>query len=200
MEIESPCFQDLRYFKWKLLLYQNALMKKPFVKGHELFCPYTDGSKYSCLGELSDKYKIDDYFEFFLEYHFETLNPTYLYWKQKVNPVYSSLDTKDVGYIPLSVNITEYYPFMGLSRSTDNATFIDGSPGYDTSNSWWYAIASYTNFPTETTIPGPCIGDGIGATKVYFWVRVPFRLSCSDQSHSSIFQYQFILAYIFLIV
>ena len=195
MKRSISSFKNLHFFKWKLLLYQNAELKKPFVKGKELFCPYTDGSKFSCLGSLTDDYKIEDYFEFFIEYHYKTLQPSYLYWKQKVNPIKTQPGDKELGFVPLSVP-TYSEPFQGLARSTEyDYTFLDGTPGCKSFESWWFAIGSYYNHPDDTTIPGPT---QLGVTQVYFWVRVPFGLHCTEKSNPSRtwFKLNFILIFL----
>ena len=177
-------FKNLHLFKWKLIFFQNAELQKPFTKDKVLFCPNTDGSKYSSLGSISDRYKIEDYFAFFLEYHFEEIDPTYIYWKQKINPLETEPGDTDLSFVPLSMpnssDIKEGSEFKGLAKSFDYQSFLDGTPGNQTKN-WWYSIGEYYFYPSESTIPGPRYVDEPGATKVYLWIRIPFGLSCSER-------------------
>ena len=68
--------------KYKLVFYHDVPKGGVFHEGEELYFHSADGSKYSVLGSLSDKYKIDVYYEFFLKYDQENNSPVYLHWKQ----------------------------------------------------------------------------------------------------------------------
>ena len=169
--------KNLQFFKWKLIVYQKA-DSEPFSKGDELFYRSTDGSKLSLLGTLNERYKCKDFYEFFLEYEYESHNPIFLYWKQKSNPLEAEPSSSDIGFVKIYVPEFPSNPFQGLAKSGDTKhCFLDGTLGTNTDD-WWFGIICYT-FRYDK-IPGPRIVDDedsvISADSVSLWVRVPFSI------------------------
>ena len=141
---------NIKNINWKLIFYHNVVNKEKFQKGEELFYHNSDYTKYSILGVLNDRYKINDYFEFVLRYEYEALDTAILHWRQRVNPIKTNPGDTELGYEP--INVSEYtIPFGGLAKSsqmentslTSPRTYIDGTPGEHSFSNWWYSVCSY---------------------------------------------------------
>ena len=88
---------------------------------------------------------------------------------------------------------------QGLAKSSQNSTFLDGSP-FD-STSWWYAICSYSQYPTTGEIPGIWFSENgvdFGAKEVSLYIRTLFLTSNLKRNH--IENHLFITIYILVLI
>ena len=191
--------------QFKLIFYHNAPVGGPFNQGEELFFRSNDGSKYSSLGILSDYYKKDGYFEFFLKYEYEQLSPVYVHWKQSSNPIKTKSTQTEIGFQPIyQVNEDNVFKGLSLSSQYSDSCFLDGTPGVSSDSSWWYSIAAFRMYPTDKTVPGRAYlttqEHQIGAIKVYLWVRMPFSVIIVSSPISSFSGIALLLSYILIII
>ena len=166
--------------KWQLIYFINSQEKKPFLHGEELYHS-TENTKFSILGVISPIYRVRGFYEFLMKHEYDPSlhSPTYLHWKQSINPLDTQPGDTEIGFIPIYV--PEYsVPFKGLAKSSQyqDTTFIDGTPGMHIESNWWYAIVPYRiDNPSYTTSPGPPLSDNngnrIGAIRTYLWIRFP---------------------------
>ena len=119
--------------------------------------------KFSIIPSLIDIFKINNKYEFLLEY--PEFSKT-LHWRQKTNPIEN---VTDVDYESISV---EFSSFKGLARSNCyGCSFIDGTPGYGC-NLWFYSIGSISKH-SSYNIPGYTNGNDEPLTKeVVLWMRI----------------------------
>ena len=132
--------------------------------GDALFSP-KNKQKFSVLGSLNKDLKINDVYEFVLEYP----NEAYLlHWNQTKNPIET---TTDIGYKPIHVD-SKLSSFQGLSRSSDKTrTLLDGSPSEDINN-WWYSVGTITD-EFKPNFPGfISSGEYYRPHLVNLWIRV----------------------------
>ena len=178
-------FKHFRNKRWLKIFYHNVTGGEQFYfqSDEEALWSHTP-QKYSILGLISDKFKINEYYEFLLEYpEIKGFND----WKQKIFP-------KDVDE---SKNIESGYTcdssegcscswtgkfWKGLSRSyLSYLTFLDGS--YNNEN-WWYSIGAKQGHANRIAFPGPVYEgyrDGKHVYEVVLWIR------CSDKIYSNFF-------------
>ena len=121
-------------------------------------------NKYSVIGLIDDKYKLNEYFHFLLEY--PELHSK-LEFKQHHPITSSSNNVQSIYY-----NNT-YKNFAGLAKSADkdNSCF-DGSLGAEKSN-WFYSIGMKTKYEGYQ-IPGPEFVNSdifINVNKVLLWMK-----------------------------
>ena len=95
---------------------------KYFGSDHDsLFANEKD--KYSLLGYINDKFRVNGTFVFLLEYP-ET--PCHYFFSQEVNPIISIPDN-EVGMIKFDSNCSSDLDFIGLNRNFDpDRTYLDG--------------------------------------------------------------------------
>ena len=121
-------------------------------------------NKYSIIGLIDDKYRINEYFHFLLEYPELSAK---LEFKQKLPITSTSSNVQAISY-----NKT-YNNFHGLAVSGDkNSTCFDGTPGAMTSL-WFYAIGMKTKYEGYQ-IPGPQFVNNntfINVKKVLLWMK-----------------------------
>ena len=177
-----------KYFlkkRWLKIFYHNTTGGQQFFfqSDDEVLWSHTP-QKYSILGLISDKFKINEYYEFLLEYsEIEGFNNR----KQKIFPrdVLESMK-QESGYTcdpseGCSCSWIGKY-WKGLSRSfTSSSYYLDGS--FDNDN-WWYAIGAKTGSFNHLGFPGPVYEgymDGIFVHEATLWLR------CSDMIYHSFF-------------
>ena len=175
--INDPAFvkKGLFYYcqkydaSWMLLNYINLNEKyEPWTSFDEAnisFKPY----RYSVLGLLSDEHKINDEFEFLLEY---PEHNGYNRWYQSMNPLYdieyekgNGLQTAK-GYREHTLSWKNNY-FSGLMKSCSIRTLLDGTRNMD---STYYSIGRVEVYKTN----GLCSFEEVDTKVSLLWVRVPF--------------------------
>ena len=127
---------------------------------------------YSILGEITDNMKINNKFEFLLEYHgYQGYNR----WRQALNPMVEfevNMSTAD-GYEPINITWSSK-EFGGLIRKNETTnTIIEGSAG--NLGLWYYTIgAIYNNSWSLSKCPplGDCFpGFESFVRIVTLWIR-----------------------------
>ena len=156
-------------------------------------------NKFSILGLIREEFKIDDYYEFLLQY--PSFPGEYNHWKQKVFPLdanQSNGDNVHCDSIHTDWNDTDH-EFNGLSlSSTPEKSIVDGNSG----DEWWFAIGARKAYKNSINkFPGPAVDNFDPVTEVYLWIRIPtniFRMlrvkfTCKQQHWNHIFHFIFIL-------
>ena len=120
-----------------LLIFRHNSVKAGYFKSHQdALISLQRPEKFSVLGAITQKAKIDGYYEFLLRYPYDNYE---LHWKQLKNPIDS---TYDIGYTPIDVDNKKFPFFSGLALSADTKyTLLDGTIGNTTSN-WYYCIGA----------------------------------------------------------
>ena len=199
--IKEPSFinQGLFYYTknyeatWLLLNYINLNEKyepwSSFDEANLSFKPY----RYSILGLLSDKHKINSEYEFLLEY---PEHNGYNRWYQELNPLYDietapgTASQTAKGYRKHTLSWEDNY-FSGLKRSCYSTPFLDGTRNSDYN---FYSIGRidlYKNY-------GLCSYIEIKTYISILWVRIPCIPNHSIKKCLSFSRYS-ILSYIFLL-
>ena len=131
-------------------------------------------NKYSVIGLIDDKYKLNEYFHFLLEY--PELHSK-LEFKQKL-PITSTSNNVQ----PIYYNKSFSY-FYGLAKSADiEKTCFDATPGEGTLN-WWYSIGTIHSCETQwndNVIPGPI--QGVNYVKLWIRIREASLRICKERS------------------
>ena len=150
---------------WKLVFYHNSA-KGGYFSSHSEAAKSNTDYKYSIIGEIDEKYKINGTFEFLLEY--PTLTG-YNRWKQSISPILNQevLGQAAIGYSPVSLTWSDSC-WGGMVKSNDaQYTLLDGAskcgPEY-----WWYCIGALNDY-LRPNFPGP---SGISVPEAYLWVRI----------------------------
>ena len=180
--------------KWLLAFYHIINDGIPIFSSIEEVKYINEENRYSILGELDERFQQRGRYEFLLEYPaFQGCN----IWTQTISPLYAQ-PNHDNGY--KAINITwDDNNWHGLSLSSSESTFIDGSPGH---NFWFYSIGLRKPW-NEKSIPGPYdtnhypYNNSIyNIYEVYLWLRIDHqRLSLKLKLNLSMnkFTYIFIL-------
>lgn len=100
-------------------------------------------NKFSVAGFINEQYKINNQYEFILEYC--EINE-YLHWKQTSNIF------ENISNVNPTIIHSNYSTFHGLALSSSGLTVIDGSPG---EGNWFYAIGAKQ--AASGIIPGPFV-------------------------------------------
>ena len=140
-----------------------------------------DENRFSILDEINESMKINNKYEFIIEYPNE-----YFHWRQSLNPLKENevLGKNEAeGFVPLH-NGTKVEKWGGMVKSSIKidgviSTFLDGNPG----NDWWMlSIGIYCNvrgWDFKDHLPGSVSG----VSSVKLWIRIkPFGLICSNKS------------------
>ena len=94
--------------------------------------------KFSVIGSLNKDFKINDVYEFVLEYPNEEYS---IHWTQSASPIET---TTNVG-ITQNHGDSRLSSFQGLARSADKVkSLLDGTPGNDINN-WWFSVGTIIN-------------------------------------------------------
>ena len=159
--------------KWLKIFYHDVTGGVYFDNEEEALFSNTP-QKFSILGLITSDFKINNYYEFVLEYPgIEGYN----HWKQSIFPrdVQESLETSSGFTCDVSEGCSCSWTgksWRGLSRSaTPNYTFLDGSfhP-----QQWWFAIGARIGTDNGIAIPGPAGGSFEAGKPVYMvklWIR-----------------------------
>lgn len=169
--------------------------------GNALFSP-KKSQKFSVLGSLCNDFKINDVFEFLLEY--PEIDES-LRWNQTVNPLE---ETNVVNYEPINVS-SKFSSFRGLARSGDKRkSLLDGTP-HNSYENWWFSVGAMVN---EFNGKVPVYLNGTKAFSTYvinLWLKIesfdkikilpilsPYKCSCKKGSINKFSTISF--AFIFL--
>ena len=153
-------------FRWMLLFHHNTQTESVFTPQEALDSSKDD--KYSILGKITDKMKIENKFEFLLEYPSLSLIN---HWRQSNNPCNEvenpNLDgaKKAEGYEGIIISMKTRY-WGGLVSSSYQKSLLDGSANHE---NCYYAIATYWT-SSVNTYPGP--DEGKYVTESALWIRI----------------------------
>jgi len=152
---------------WVEVFYHNVNGGKKLFTSNAEVLSTNSNYKYSILEQLEKfRYTTDSEFEFLLEY--EDLPGEYNRWKQTSNPTTSTTVT---GYVANGISWTRDN-WGGLALSSNEKTFIDGSPGADT---WYCAIGANTLY--RNGMPGNNPNLESTEKSVTLWVKANTDLS-----------------------
>ena len=184
--------------KWLKLFYHDSSTSLFFHEENELIFTNTK-RKFSIFGMIDNRFRINDYFEFLLQY--PSIPNEYNNWRQKILPNNASerLDT-DIGYNADDLHISWNGTFWGgLIKSSTDVTLIDGSVHLD---HWWFSIGA-TEPRSDDSIyfygPSTSYGHGSVVTEVYLWIRIPDNIyhqflirTCKNTQYSHFLPFFFI--------
>ena len=151
--------------KWVRIFHHDSHFGYFKTPGDALFFP-KNKNKFSVIGSLSKDFKINDVYEFVLEYPNENF---LLHWNQTMNPIET---TTNIGYKPIHID-SKLSSFKGLSRSADKTkTLLDGSPS-EGINNWWFSIGTISDFyKPNFPLYYVSASEKYLSHLVNFWVRV----------------------------
>ena len=160
--------QNPRTFKgidtWVLIFHHNSSNKDFFRNENEALFS-TKKNKFSLFGRINDDFKIDDRYEFIIEY---PQTKRFYQWTQTKNPIKAKA-YEYIGFIP---NETGYGDFTGLALSNyKRCTLLDGFVNH---SYWNIAIGAYRNWDSDRCFPGP---GGTNASFCYNTVNVYMRIN-----------------------
>ena len=163
--LNGKYFKEYKEKLWLLLFYHDVEMGGFFSDFNEARQCYTyEEGKYSLLYLLNNMYRINNKYEFLLEYPKKNLSN---HWRQTKNPLKQMRGPRyALGYeeIDVQMNSSEW---GGLFNIKSLKTLLSGS--YDWR--WHYAIGVVSN-EYVGCIPGPGTNDKI----VYLWLMMPTEL------------------------
>ena len=194
-------YKSINDVLWMLIYFYNSDSDDYFVGSSDaLYSPCSSPSGYNCnkysiIGSIDDNYRINDKFEFLLEY------PSlagFNQWLQTINlanetETFITEGKPSTEYEPISINFHTRY-CGGLVKNLNPNTDIDGSTHHEY---WYYSIAPYKY--NKKQYPGPNLYD---IYMTYLWLRVnPITnfLRCADDIHilSCYFMHHLLLFNIF---
>ena len=145
-----------------------------------------DSKLYSLLNKIDDSYKINNKFEFLLEY--PELNG-FNWWRQSIFPLFDDETTSfSKGYEEIMITWRGRW-WGGLVKSSANIyTLLDGSVNH---GNWYYSIGCINNAGYNNLIPGPAFNnvDNIWISRVILWIRIPFLKSKNQYFSKEIFYF-----------
>lgn len=151
---------------WLLVFHQNASVGL-FEKPEDAIFSLREGM-YSILSEIKEKWKIDQKYEFMLDY--PSLGKRNI-WRQSLNPIDDYEEERPnsktaVGYEQISIDMTTL-GWGGLVRSSHSSSFLDGSVNkVEVDGSYWYySIGTCDLFRGGIPADGNCVQNA------YLWIR-----------------------------
>lgn len=173
--VSGRYYQVHRKSVWMLLLWHNYTKVGPFSSKNAAL--NNDGEyNYSVISELTDEYKINNKFEFMIQYPEVAKD---IIWKQSKNPKDEDVDDTSEKVSGFRSIFGVPAGFTGLSSSNYGCLY----DGTSAKGSWMFCIGCTSRVYNET-MPGPHSFVG----EVSFWVRFPIfpRLSCNFKSSRSL--------------
>ena len=159
--VEKRFYDTFNNQLYLLLFYHDTTISKFWDYGQTT--SFESESRYSILSSLDDTFKINEKFEFLLEYP----KFPHIKWRQTNNPLkeVAGPDEKVEGFDPISVDSPL---FSGLLNST-NCCLLDGMthPG-----NWYYCIGLTCSEYSPNILPGPY---EIKLDKVALWTKFPIQ-------------------------
>ena len=187
---------------WLKIFYHDCSEGDWFTTERQLYYINTK-NMFSIFNMIDERFKIDEYYEFLLEY--PTIPNKYNNWRQKVFPLDSTeYNNTDIGYYDYGMHIDwNETNWGGLRMSNYDLAFIDGT--YYLSRCWFSIAAKKTYVEGELLFPGPSHEFDAGTTvsQVYLWVRIPhsilnqfFHYTCKH--HFTLFIYSLLFTAIII--
>ena len=171
-----------KYQYWRnwLLIFHHNIDKGHFSPDKSDCYESNIPGKYSAIGLINELFKINEYYEFLLEYP----ENGSIVWKQKISPMNfteTSIENDDIG-LDILYNRHNFAYFKGIMKSSSSSCF--DCDNYKLSN-FWYSIGLINT--GHSKIPGPKIGSkNIEVNEVSLWIRVPSYLTCNCKQSRSI--------------
>ena len=187
MNVSGKIYKLERNSIWLLLFHHDVTIGDFFYSHADaLKCFNYTGGKYSIIYSLNNNYKINDKFEFLLEY--PEINKSNR-WRQSINPLYQSMIRgKNVtGYEPVDIQMSGRN-WSGLYKvNSEQVTLLAAS----CNGNWFFSIGTVNKqfFPY---FPGPDFNSKI----VSLWVRI--RRETEKKRCHKIFRCCLILLLVFL--
>ena len=138
-------YKDFNDKIWLQIFFHDLSSKKEYFNNIDSLYFYDENkpNKFSILINITDNLKIEDRFEFLIEY----TEQDFVEWKQKYNPLFEEEDPKKKAVEGYEfIDGIEDSEFGGLSRTTID---LDGCTpsllnGYVNIVNWYYAIGMYS--------------------------------------------------------
>ena len=155
-----------------LLVFHHNTINSNFFNSYSEFLSTDSIDKYSILGFIDDDFKIDNSFEFIMEYP-ETSK--YAHWKQDINPLEGERNEITCNIIDKTWNEDPTNPFVCLHKSERiNKTYVEGTEGLSSQvkpqyyysiglRETWYNnhLPAYISSPTTSNIH-----------EVFLWLKI----------------------------
>ena len=169
-------------FYWLKIFYHDC-RNNNFFNNYSEAIYSLNSKKFSILKNITDKYKINNFFEFLLEYPEVS---GYNQWKQSLNPIdnIENSNPTALGYIPISISWNAWN-WGGLVLSSSSSwTLLDGSVGV---SNWYYSVGSYFNTHYKPYFPGPAFtnSDDYRVSEVYLWVKLNYNPLKTSKKYSN---------------
>ena len=179
---------------WLLVFYHNASNDIIFTSSDEARnC--NNEEKFSILNEIDNRMRIDNAYEFLLEYP-KDYPGQYNRWTQNWNPLESNTRNEE-GFHFIHLG-WENYLFEGLALSCTSTsscctTLLDGT----SDETWWYSIGMCSFCDTNYGLKKPPGPNSQAANEIVLWLRIRKNCKCSCNLYSN--KGPLILCFIFLI-
>ena len=155
--------------RFLLIFHQNTVNKDFFTSETEfLFVNSID--KYSIFGYIDDDFKINDVFEFIMEYPEAS---QYGHWTQNTNPIHAT-PNQDVGCQEINSTWKKEPSFVGLHQSNRKEAFLEGTDRLGSNNEecWYYAIGQKTAW-NQNILPSFYLSAlTFPIHEVFLWLRI----------------------------
>ena len=163
MNVSGKIYKLERNSIWLLLFHHDVTIGEFFYsRAESKKCfNYTKG-KYSILYTLNNEYRINEKFEFLLEY--PEINKSNQ-WRQSNNPLHQTFVGNEnvTGYEPINIQLSESH-WHGLHKvNNEQVTLLAGSYNGD----WFYSIGTVSK-EFSPCFPGP----GTKSKIVSLWVKI----------------------------
>ena len=171
--------------KWTLIFYHNVDQNESYLFQEEEALDIQTETKYSILEKASKFPKIQNKYEFLLEYPREP-QPNANYWQQSNFP--STLSDPDPNFKCLNCSYTN--SFKGLFLGSSQTAYLTGTTG----GIWFFAIAPFRPWSApwgwSYVVPSYV---GNETKEVALWMRVPNSFGCEKRSQSHSLSYSLFL-------
>ena len=156
-----------------LLLLHHKLEQNNFFNSYNEFLSTNSNNKYSFLSHFDDSFKIQNKFMLLLEYP-ET--SCHVFFEQNQNPL-NAAPNSDVGVIVYNNSCPYNVEFTGLTKYSEQTTYLDGTNKPGLSHWWYYAIGQRDLWNNELQIPAYVEEKTPKIMELNLWVKIIDKLT-----------------------
>jgi hypothetical protein len=167
-------FRRFRGSQWHKILYHNMTEREYGFSDESEAIQCDSVNKYSILSELNSSYKINEKFEFLLEF---PESDEYYQWRQTNNPLDEVENGNNAQGFQSIHTAQDYVHWGGLLRSSENASehcLLNGTPKVLGTLNIFFAVGMYNTMLICNEIPQYNIAGNRKPVNIeYLWVRTP---------------------------